>query len=1117
MNVRKAVRVALLVLAWAQMAPAHAIAGGVYSRLETSFTLAGFQNDPFDYTLSDIRVQVLQPDGSTVSLLAFFDGTQTWRARHTPSSPGVYRVLGATLNGQALAVGNLQPTTWTVSGFATHPGFVLLDPGNTNRFRTTDGSRFFPLGHNAAWDISAKTNVAGILAKMGAARENWSRVWMDHWDGKNLDWPAAGALGTLNLAVARKWDAIVDAAQQAGVCFQMTLHHHGQYSSAVDPNWGQNPYNVANGGFLADATQFFTNTTAKALTKRKLRYAVARWGYSPAIMAWELFNEVQFTDASRNGQWTNVAAWHDEMAQFIRLQDSYHHLVTTSSQLDQQIWGSCDYYQHHDYPTDLISALRDAPGITAGQPVKPIFGGECGRAAIPTLGVHASLWAGLMSGQSGAAQQWYWDDVDAENAYPLFRSAQEFVRMSGLADQDSLIKSAPRVTCPINGALVFAPGGGWAAAAQTSFTVGDAAPDGIGALPSFLQGNYHRSQMNMPNGYTFQVNYPQTGSFSVQVLQIAASGASLVITVDNVNAKIVNWPVLGTDITTNYLAAVPIAPGTHTIRLTNPGQDWINLGNLSLDPYTSILGAYQIGNDRFAALWLWHRTNIYNLTAANATTGTFGLAGLEPGDYSGTWWDTLTGRTLTNFPFAVTSTNPASIASPLTLRSAAFFAGVPPRAGVLSGALTRTLSSNSPPLIVPISLTNSGGLPLRYSLSVTGATPVLYRAVDSTESGGPQFSWTDISSVGRELTGDLVVLTSKPALDEGIAGPVDIGFPFPFFSGTQSPDFFNQIYVSPNGFVTFAPFGGDSSAHGSLPSAILPGNSIAPFWADLDLSISGHIYCLSDPLDGTCTLQFQDVSIKGTTQTITFQVVLKTSGEILFQYQNAGSGNRCTVGIQDGARTGVLQVAFDQPYLQNGLAIRVTPTPWLSLAQNAGMVSGNQARNLELALDPTGLAPATYSATLRLNTSDPQSVSTSFAISLTLLSPVQQWRVEHFGNSTNSGDGADWGDPDGDGIPNFVEYALGLDPNVQQTAPVVVVVAAGRLTLSYRRPHPAPTDVTYIAEVSPTLSTVDWKSGPSYTAETVAENGDGTETVTVTDLAPLSSAPAHYVRVRFSP
>ena len=101
------------------------------------------------------------------------------------------------------------------------------------------------------------------------------------------------------------------------------------------------------------------------------------------------------------------------------------------------MWSACDYYQHHDYPTDLISALRDPAGVPNGQPIKPIFGGECGRDSTPFLGFHAPIWAGLMGAQSGNAQQWYGDQLDSENAYSLFRAGRDFALLSGLAEQDS--------------------------------------------------------------------------------------------------------------------------------------------------------------------------------------------------------------------------------------------------------------------------------------------------------------------------------------------------------------------------------------------------------------------------------------------------------------------------------------------------------------------------------------------------------------------------------------------------------------------------------------------------------------------------------------------------------
>src|SRR6185436_3535230 len=128
------------------------------------------------------------------------------------------------------------------------------------------------------------------------------------------------------------------------------------------------------------------------------------------------------------------------------------------------------------------------------------------------------------------------------------------------------------------------------------------------------------------------------------------------------------------------------------------------------------------------------------------------LSGLEAGSYNGTWWDTFAGSAISNFNFTVVGTNPVTVSTPPVLRSAAFFAGKPPQAGIGAPLLTQTLNTNSPPVTVPLAITNSGGLPLSYSLSVTGANSILYTARNSTQPGGPVFAWKDISVVGRDLT-----------------------------------------------------------------------------------------------------------------------------------------------------------------------------------------------------------------------------------------------------------------------------------------------------------------------------------------------------------------------------
>jgi hypothetical protein len=72
------------------------------------------------------------------------------------------------------------------------------------------------------------------------------------------------------------------------------------------------------------------------------------------------------------------------------------------------------------------------------------------------------------------------------------------------------------------------------------------------------------------------------------------------------------------------------------------------------------------------------------------------------------------------------------------------------------------------------------------------------------------------------------------------------------------------------------------------------------------------------------------------------------------------------------------------------------------------------------------------------------------------------------------------------------------------------------LTITFKRAHPAPADLSYLFEVTDDLGSGVWNSGPGYTAQTVTDNLDGSETVIVTDLQAVPSRAAHFLRVRVS-
>ena len=65
-------------------------------------------------------------------------------------------------------------------------------------------------------------------------------------------------------------------------------------------------------------------------------------------------------------------------------------------------------------------------------------------------------------------------------------------------------------------------------------------------------------------------------------------------------------------------------------------------------------------------------------------------------------------------------------------------------------------------------------------------------------------------------------------------------------------------------------------------------------------------------------------------------------------------------------------------------------------------------------------------------------------------------------------------DPDNDGIPNLIEYGLGLAPNTSDAAAMPQgVTSGGNLSITYRRAQPG---LVYVVETSPTLTGGTWTS-----------------------------------------
>jgi Domain of unknown function (DUF5060)/Cellulase (glycosyl hydrolase family 5) len=617
---------------------------GRYPMAETVFHLKQVSGNPFDATENDVEVTFKEANGSSVTVPAFYDGGDTWKARYSPLYPGTLRATGITRNGQSvsLSASGAAPAQFTVGG-KKNPGMVRINGLFRTQFQFESGVPYYPIGIDAAWRQSAEIDVPDVFRKMADSGMNWSRVWMCHWDGKNLEWPSAPeGIGHYNLAAARRWDSIIEAAERTGIHFQLTLQHHGQVSTTTDPNWLENPFNVRNGGFLNKPEEFFTSERARSLVKSKLHYCIARYGWSPAIMAWELFNEVEGTDAAHSRQFESIARWHKEMADYLRAHDPYHHLITTSSDMQMPgLYAAVDYYQPHSYSPDAPAAIEAIDPEALG---KPAFFGEIGPPGNPKsdlLFLQKMLWASVMSDNSGAAEYWFWDRFTLQDLSKPFASVTHFIKSSGMEHQYKAKARSVAVKCAEPGQLAFGPGGNWATAKQTHFVI-DAAGrvPGIGAMPAYFQGKSHR---DMFPDLQFDVNCERDAKFTIVPGSISRGGALLRILVDGKELSSRNYPAGDPDKQILPPVSAPLAAGKHTIQVKNDGDDWINISRFIITPYGSALAARCKATSNFAMLWF---TRSDETTTIRPVTGTVQLTGMEPGAYTIMWWNTTQGRLL---------------------------------------------------------------------------------------------------------------------------------------------------------------------------------------------------------------------------------------------------------------------------------------------------------------------------------------------------------------------------------------------------------------------------------------------------------------------------------------
>ncbi|GJQ64546.1 MAG: hypothetical protein SCALA702_35990 [Melioribacteraceae bacterium] len=253
-----------------------------------------------------------------------------------------------------------------------------------------------------------------------------------------------------------------------------------------------------------------------------------------------------------------------------------------------------------------------------------------------------------------------------------------------------------------------------------------------------------------------------------------------------------------------------------------------------------------------------------------------------------------------------------------------------------------------------------------------------YEWIDSDEPDGPDYVWNDISGTGTAVSNWIATGTFS-ALDEGYAGPFDLGFNFKFYGEEYS-----SIYFGSNGFVTFLPFSGNSYTNDQIPDNGDPNAIIASVWDDLDGGNGGNVYYQS--FADKFVVQYDNWGEYFGSGTFTFQVVLYTSGKIMIYYNSmTGDLGSSTVGIENAAGDDGLQVAYNSSYIANEKAVMFASEPdWLALSNNGGMLYNGNNVDIELTFSTEDYPQGNYSMDVIVSSSDPMNSEIVVPVSMVL-------------------------------------------------------------------------------------------------------------------------------------
>ena len=660
-----------------------------YERYEVSFQATGAWRNPYDPEQVAIDATFHGPDGRDLTVPAFYfqdyersdlngaellvpHGAPVWKVRFAPPVPGAWKwSLRMTNRGQTIET---PEQTFHCTPAKGEHGYVRVSRENPRYFEYDDGAPFFGIAMNMATLGAGRLSSADRwYTRFAAAGGNYVRSW---WcaDGTDLESHVSGrldiGLGKFRQEDSWRIDYLLGLCERHGMAMMCCIET--QQALRRDAWWDSFTYNRANGGPLDTPAEFFTDAEAAKLFRNRLRYIVARWSYSTAVHGWQFWNEV---NASNDFAPEPVAAWHRDMAVYLRGIDPAGHIIHTNfGNMDgyRQIDGmpemevvSTNIYSRRDmaqtgiWGTRYMTSRYQKPFILTEYGVGH-HGGWIDEDPNGVI-VHNGLWGPLTNGSAATGMPWGWSNwIDPQDMYHYWRPVARLV---------AGVPFSRRQWKPVEVASFTFRDGGHASYYADVFVEGwprnyaytlcpEERPDvfNIDAEGQVPKEESLSATLRAGEQCTFAAEFPVDGAFVVHVPEISEWGKPVLrVAVDGREA--LTQPLLhkeGEPWAYWQAFSVPVTAGAHRLSVSNAGGGmfWtayelqrfrrregpdLDLSGMFCDD-TVLLW---LRNPKF--IWLCQREG---RSPSPQPEGELVLTGIADGAYDVLWLETTTGEEL---------------------------------------------------------------------------------------------------------------------------------------------------------------------------------------------------------------------------------------------------------------------------------------------------------------------------------------------------------------------------------------------------------------------------------------------------------------------------------------